>query len=94
MKYYIVINEWLYPTESGREIISDYDSRKEAEEEVTTQGMKEYDNFLKVNEDTYTAACGLYHNQDGSIAGYALHSSQYEEEDMYFRSFIVEIESW
>lgn len=29
-KYYIVVTEWKYPTETGREIIGDFDSRDEA----------------------------------------------------------------
>ena len=93
MKYYIVFNEWNYPTESGREYIGDYDTREEAETVVTTQGMDEWDNFLEVNGDIYREASGLYHNDDG-IAGYMIHSSQYEEEDMYFRSYIIEIDAW
>ena len=28
MKYYIVVNEWKYPTETGREIVGDFDIRK------------------------------------------------------------------
>ena len=94
MKYYIVFNEWNYPTESGREYIGDYDTRAEAEIVVTTQGMDEWDNFLKVNNDIYREASGLYHNDDGTIAGYMIHSSQHEEEDMYFRSYIIEIDAW
>ena len=84
MKYYIVFNEWNYPTESGREYIGDYDTREEAE----------WENFLKVNGDIYREASGLYHNNDGTVAGYMIHSSQYEEEDMYFRSYIIEIDAW
>ena len=94
MKYYIVFNEWNYPTESGREYVGDYDTREEAETVVTTQGMDEWDNLLKVNNDIYREASGLYHNNDGTVAGYMIHSSQYEEEDMYFRSYIIEIDAW
>ena len=94
MIYYIVVNEWNYPTESGREYIGDYDTREEAELEVTNQGMDEWDNFLKVNDDIYREASGLYYNQNMTIAGYCIHSSQHEEEDMYFRSYIIEIDVW
>ena len=44
-KYYIVVAEWNYPTETGRETIGDFDSKDEA----LTRGFElcdsEYDNF-------------------------------------------------
>lgn len=92
MKYYIVFNEWNYPTESGREYIGDYDTREEAEIAVTTQGINEWDNFQEVCHDLYREASGLFHNQDGSVAGYQIHSSQWEEYDFVFRSIIIERE--
>lgn len=92
MKYYIVFNEWNYPTESGREYIGDYDTRAEAEIVVTTQGMDEWDNFQEVTGGLYREASGLFHNEDDSIAGYQIHSSQWEEEDFCFRSVIIERE--
>jgi hypothetical protein len=31
-KYYIVVTEWLYPTESGRDLCGDYDTYEQAME--------------------------------------------------------------
>ena len=93
-KYYIVFNEWCYPTESGRKYIGNYDTRAEAEAVVTIQGIDEWDNFLKINGNIYREASGTYNNIDGTIAGYMIHSSSNEEEDMYFRSYIIEVEAW
>ena len=32
MIYYLVLNEWNYPFESGREILGDFDTLEEAEQ--------------------------------------------------------------
>ena len=93
MKYYIVVNEWNYPTESGRDFVGDYDTREEAEAEVTIQGDKELENFQEVTGDLYSEASGLFHDAHLNIWGYALHSSQYESEDFYFVSRIIEVKS-
>lgn len=89
MIYYIVINEWNYPTESGRTLIGDYDTLEEAEEVSKNEYEKEYNNFQEVNKgEIYSEACGK------TSEGYMLNSSKYEEENMYFISRIIEIDSF
>lgn len=94
MKYYIVINEWNYPTESGRDLIATYDLYEEALNCIEDEYNKEKQNFIDVNNGLYKEACGAYQDDSGKTIGYMLHSSQYEDEDMYFRSFIIEVEAW
>lgn len=90
MKYYIVMNEWLYPTESGREYIDDYDTLAIASVMAKFQYEKELPNFLEVNSEIYTQ--GECINSKGECEGYLITSSQYEEESMFFRSVIIERE--
>lgn len=93
MKYYIVVNEWLYPTESGRDIIGDFDTLEEAEQVAAQQVEEERDNFLLVNNgEIYEQACGKVVDENFNTIGYELMSSQYEEECMFFRSMIIERE--
>ena len=103
--YYIVFTEWNYPTESGRELIDTYDSLIEAEESVKRVGEQEYNNFLDVNKNSlYKEASGFYYtfgtvytldpniHKKIQVGEYALHSSQYEDEDMWFRVRIIPVE--
>lgn len=89
MKYFIVVCEWNYPTESGREIIDDCDTREEAERVAKRQYDDEFDNFQAVTNGLYREACGPYNDEQGNIVGYQLHSSQWESEDFVFRSEII-----
>ena len=90
MEYYILVNEWNYPTESGRDIIGDFDTREEAAQEAESQYKAEYDNFLDVNHgEIYQMACGKDVNHLGETIGYSLHSSSIEEEDFFFQSVII-----
>lgn len=89
MKYFIVVCEWNYPTESGRDIIGDYDTRKEAERAAKKEYDDEFDNFQTVTNGLYREACGPYHDEQGNVEGYQLHSSQWESEDFVFRSEII-----
>ena len=50
-KYYIVVTEWLYPTESGREVITDFDTKDEA----LVRCFELCDDEL----DNYAQACGV-----------------------------------
>lgn len=90
MKYYIVMNEWLYPTESGREYIGDYDTLAMASAMAHFQYEKELPNFLEVNQEIYTS--GETVDSKGECDGYIIYSSQYEEENMFFRSVIIKRE--
>lgn len=89
--YYIVINEWNYPTESGREFIGDFDTLEEAREASKKEYENEYDNFLDVNQEVYAEACGEIVDENNSSIGYMLCSSQYEEENKYFWSRIISV---
>lgn len=51
-KYYIVVTEWNYSTESGRDVIGDFDSRDEALVKCFELCDDELDNF--------GLACGDY----------------------------------
>lgn len=94
MKYYIVVIEWNYPTESGRDIIDDYDTLEEAREAAKEQYENEFQNFKEVNDgNIYMAACGETvdrHTQE--CTGFVLNSSEYEDENMWFRSRIITVE--
>jgi hypothetical protein len=94
MTYYIVVNEWNYPTESGRDIIGDFDTIEEAEQVASQQVEEERDNFLLVNKgEIYEAACGrMIEDFLGPTTCYCLHSSPHEEEDMWFQSIIIKRE--
>lgn len=93
MKYYIVVNEWNYPTESGREIIGDYDTLEEAKAVAKEQYNNELANFLEVNKGAiYENACGEIVDQHLNFMGFILCSSQYETENMTFQSIIIERE--
>lgn len=63
--YYIIIEEWLYPTESGREPVDvTFDTRDEALEFSETLGEKELEAFENqtgvdpLNPQRYVPACG------------------------------------
>ena len=45
MKYFIVVEEWNYPYESGREIAEVYDTYEEALEKAKSLCEDEMDNF-------------------------------------------------
>ena len=91
MTYYIVVNEWSYPTEFGRELVGDYSTLEDADKAAEREYENERDNFIDVNGETYEAACGHFRDWNGE-EGYMLHSSQYEDEDMFFRSVIIKRE--
>lgn len=46
-KYYILVTEWKYPTETGREIIGDFGSRDEAIVRAFELCDDERDNFTQ-----------------------------------------------
>ena len=82
MKYYIIVTEWDYPTESGRDIIDDFNTiemaRRVAKEEVD----KECNNFLERN---ICIKGEIIKNNE--IIGYQV----YTKDGRYFRSRIIEI---
>ncbi len=50
-KYYIVVTEWLYPNESGREVITDFDTKDEALVKCFELCDDELDNYSQVCGD-------------------------------------------
>ena len=90
MKYYIVVNEWKYPTETGREIVGDFDTPEDALYACRTAFSNEYSNFVKVNDgQVYHEASDLVVDDELQPLGYYLCSSPHEEENMFFRSMII-----
>jgi len=88
MTYYIVFNEWNYPTESGREFVGDFDSSMDAEFAALSECSKEEHNFLKVNG---SVAKGPMADEDMNCLGYILTPSE-SGLHHFFRSVIIERE--
>ena len=49
--YYIAVEEWLYPTESGRNIVDDFDTKDEAVAYAKRAAGEEMDNFSAATGD-------------------------------------------
>lgn len=66
--YYILVEEWLYPTESGREVHDDYDSYEAALAKAKEFCEDEMYNFLHATgcDPTHPEA---FINRDGSKQG-------------------------
>jgi len=93
MIYFIVVNEWKYPNNTGREIVDDFDTLEEAEIAAETEYQNELDNFLEVNDgEMYREACGKLIDVNYETIGYVINSSQNESENMFFRSIIIKRE--
>ena len=91
--YYIVMNEWKYPTNSGRTYIGDYDTEEEAMYHAQEECEGEYDNFLNItNGEYYEKGSGPIYNAYVECEGYAMHSSKDKDNDYYFRSIIIKRE--
>ena len=86
-KYYIVVTEWLYPTESGREVITDFDTKDEA----FVRCFELCDDEL----DVYSSECGdylapeQYEDKDGNEG--VVITSKNGLDDWYFKAKIVEV---
>lgn len=92
MKYYIVINEWLYPTESGRDFVGTFDTLEEAVKAAKNEYDVEFQNFRDMN-GVYMAACGeVANSKTMELTGFSLNSSEYEEYNMWFYSKIITVE--
>ena len=104
--YYIVMKEWNYPTESGRDFICTCDTLAECEPIVKEEGEKEWNNFLDVNDDIYSEASGFCYteekivtvnpndNKKADVPEYHINSSRYEEENMWFYVRVIPIETF
>lgn len=84
------MNEWNYPTESGRSIVGDFDDIQDAEYHAKDGCEKEYDNFLEnTNREYYREGSGRNVDAYMDCIGYDLNSSSHEEWNFFFRSVII-----
>lgn len=86
-KYYIVVSEWNYPTESGREVITDFDTKDEALVRCFELCHDELDN--------YGLACGDYlapeqYKDDDGVEGVIV-TSKNGLDEWYFKTKIIEV---
>lgn len=86
-KYYIVVTEWRYPTESGRAVITDFDTKDEA----LVRCFELCDDEL----DNYGLVCGDYlapeHFKGGDGTEGVIVTSKNGLDDWYFKAKIVEV---
>ena len=85
-KYYIVVAEWLYPTESGREIFNDFDDYDEAFETAHCRVQDEIENYTEVTKCDATPI-----NLNPTLDGYIITDDKGLEE-WWFQAKIVEVE--
>lgn len=88
-RYYIVVTEWLYPTESGREIFNDFDDYDEALETAYNLVQDEIENYTEATKCepspiTYNLKETL--NTDGYII-----TDKKGLKDWWFQAKIVEV---
>ena len=89
--YYIVVNEWNYENNSGREIIGDYDTLEEATTVAEEEYNYEYNNFLENTKgEIYNEACVKVVDTKGNCIGYQLIMSRDETINIHFTSIIIE----
>ena len=86
-KYYIVVAEWLYPTESGRDVITDFDTKDEALVRCFELCDEELDN--------YGLACGDYlapeqYKDDDGTEGVIV-TAKNGLDEWYFKAKIIEV---
>ena len=85
-KYYIVVTEWLYPTESGREVFNDFDDYDEALETAYSLVKDEIENFTEATKCEPTPI--IYSlNTDGYII-----TDKNCLKDWWFQAKIVEVD--
>lgn len=102
--YYIILIEWNYPTESGHEVYEYYDSLDVTKAWVKKIGDYEQDNFQETCGDIYSEASGFCMTEakvqtiDPSkecirdVPEYYIHSSQYPENDFWYRVRVIPVE--
>lgn len=92
MEYYIVFNEWHYPTNDGRVFIGDFDSCMDAETATRIECMKELRNFQNNCGGYYKEGSGRTVDEYLDCLGYQLNSSADETKNFFFRSVIIKRE--
>ena len=86
-KYYIVVAEWLYPTESGRDVITDFDIKDEALVRCFELCEDELDNYGLACGD-YIAPC-QYKDDDGTEG--VIVTAKNGLNEWYFKTKIIEV---
>lgn len=101
--YYVILIEWNYPTDSGHEVYK-YDGLSDVTAWVKKTGDNEWNNFQEVCGDIYSEASGFHMTKvkvqtiDPSkecikyVPEYYIHSSQYPENDFWYRIRVFPIE--
>lgn len=85
MEYFIVINEWNYPVESGREIVEDFDDIESAIYQTKSECAIELETFEKVCNGH--CKFGKMVDNYGNTIGFIL-----RKDDFFFRSVIIKRE--
>ena len=86
-KYFIVVTEWNYPVESGRDVDSDYDTKEDALERCQELCKEEYSNFLKVCGEAHEPR--LYYNDNDVIEGVNIVPKH--RDDWWFAAKVIEV---
>ena len=86
-KYYIVVTEWLYPTESGREVITDFDTKDEALVRCFELCDDELDNYWKTCGDYLTP--GHFTNEDGNEG--VIITAKNGLDEWFFQAKVIEV---
>jgi hypothetical protein len=84
-KYYIVVTEWLYPTESGRDIVDDFDTFDEALDRCAKIVFNERENYFDTTKTTPTFL-NLNSNENGYII-----TDKNGLEDWWFQAKVIEV---
>jgi hypothetical protein len=87
-KYYIIVTEWLYPTESGRDIGCDYDTLNEALEECKKIVESEINTYSKTCNTDPTPINSFKKN--GNINGYLI-TAKNGLDEWWFQAKVVEV---
>lgn len=86
-RYYIVATEWNYPTETGRDVIADYDTKDEA--------VRACFNLCNEELDNYWLNCGDYlppsrFTDDDGVKGVII-TAKNGLDDWFFQAKVIEV---
>lgn len=109
MQYYIVVEEWLYPTESGREIIGDFDKTiggMKSGGDETSLVLNRAKELADAEEQNFELACrtdclppAQYNNKNGGNANMSIDeigyiiTSKNGLDDWYYAVRIIPVSS-
>jgi hypothetical protein len=86
-KYYIVVSEWLYPTESGRLLIDDFDTKDEA--------LKNAREAVELERATFSESCktdptAVNQYTDGTNDGFLI-TAKNGLDEWWFAAKVIEV---